>query len=159
MISLEEIKKELLEGKEIEEVVKNIDWQDFEKLVSEILEKHGFKTWNNFRFKTERRYEIDVIASNNDMLLLIDCKQWDRGRYKSSALRESVGKQEERLLQFKKFLKNNPIARNNFLIKKRRKIMSCIVTWYQEELIEYSKSWVVPIWKFNDFLLDLGKYS
>jgi len=43
MISLEEIKQQLLEGKQIEEIIKDVKWQEFEKLVSEILEKHGFK--------------------------------------------------------------------------------------------------------------------
>jgi len=77
MISLEEIKQQLLEGKQIEEIIKDVKWQEFEKLVSEILEKHGFKCWNNFRFKTSRRYEVDIVAAKNNTTFLIDCKQWD----------------------------------------------------------------------------------
>jgi Holliday junction resolvase-like predicted endonuclease len=112
MISLDKIKQKFLEGKQIEEIVKDIDWRDFEELVSEILEKHGFKTWNNFRFKTKKRYEIDLIATKGSKTLLIDCKQWSTGRYKKSALKNAIDDQEERLGEFKKFIKNNPIAKN-----------------------------------------------
>ena len=92
---------------EIEEIVKAIDWQEFERLVSEILEKHEFKTWNNFRFKTKRRYEIDVITTRNNTTFLIDCKQWSTGRYKSSALKRASEDQEERLEEFERFVEEN----------------------------------------------------
>ncbi len=158
MVSLKKIKQQLLEGKQIEEIIKDIDWQDFEELVSKILEKHEFKSWNNFRFKTTRRYEVDITTTKNDITFLIDCKQWSTGRYKTSALKQSVKIQEKRLEEFQKFIKNNPIAKTKFGIKDDQKITSVIVTWYEENLIRHGKTLIIPIWKLNEFLLNLSNY-
>ena len=127
MISLKQIKLELLKGRQIEEIIKDINWQDFERLVSKILEKYDFKTWNNFRFKTSRRYEVDIIATDNNATFLIDCKQWSAGRYKSSALKKAIKDHEERLEEFQKFTKNNPIARTKFRIKNSQKLIPVII--------------------------------
>ncbi|MBL7169544.1 MAG: NERD domain-containing protein [Candidatus Aenigmarchaeota archaeon] len=159
MISLEQIKQQLLEGKQIEEIVENIEWQEFEKLVSEILEKHEFKSWNNFRFKTTRRYEIDIIATKNTETFLIDCKQWSTGRYKSSALKQATKHQEERLEEFQKFIKNNPIAKTKFRIKDNQELIPIIVTWYDEKLTKHGQAPIIPIWKLNEFLLSPSNYA
>ncbi|MBD3155301.1 MAG: hypothetical protein GF368_01445 [Candidatus Aenigmarchaeota archaeon] len=138
MISLDKIKQKLLEGKQIEEIVEDIGWQDFEELVSEIMGKHGFETWNNFRFKTKRRYEIDITATKGDKTLLIDCKQWSTGRYKKSALKSTTEDQEKRLGEFKKFIETNPIAKNKLKLGKNQVFISIIVTWHEENLVKRS---------------------
>ena len=157
MVSLAEIKQQILEGKEIEETIVDINWKEFEGITSEILERHEFKTWNNFRFKTKRRYEIDIVASRNNKTILIDCKHWSTGRYKSSALKKAINDQEERLEEFCKFISKNLIAKTKFKIKQDQKFSSIIVTLHEETLIRDSKSLVVPIWKLNNFLLNLDR--
>jgi len=159
MPSLEKIKQQLQNGKQIEEIIAKIGWQDFERLVSKILEKHDFKTWNNFRFKTSRRYEVDIIAADNSTTFLIDCKQWSAGRYKSSALKKAIKDQEERLDEFQKFTKNNPIAKTEFRIKSNQKLASIIITWHEEEPIKHGQTLVVPVWKLNEFLLNKDGYT
>jgi len=160
MISLEHIKQRILQGEQIEQIIEEIDWKDFEELVTEILEKHDFKTHHNFRFKTERRYEIDVLGIRNDIILLIDCKQWGKGRYKKSALKNAINHQKQRTEQLKTFLKNNIIAQAKLKITRLAKttFIPLIVTWLEEDLIEYENVLIVPIWKFNEFLLDMSKY-
>ncbi len=159
MISLNKIKQKLQEGKQIEEIVEDITWQDFEELVSSILEKHEFKIQSNFRFKTKRRYEIDLVATKGNKTLLIDCKQWSTGRYKKSALKYAIEDQEERLEEFQKFIKTNPIAKNKLKLDKNQVFKPMVVTWYEENLVEHSNTLVVPIWKLNEFLLNISKYS
>ena len=158
MIGLNEIKKRILEGEGIEKVVGEIDWKEFEKLIAEILKKHDFSVHNNFRFKTDRRFEIDVLAIRNKISLLIDCKQWGRGRYKKTGLKYSVKEQEERAKQLKKFLKNNPIAQAKLKIKKTTKFIPLLVTWFEEEALEHENIFIVPVWKFNEFLLNMSEY-
>jgi len=101
---------------------------------------------------------VDIVAAKNNMTFLIDCKQWSTGRYKTSAIKKSAKDQEERLEKFQKFIKNNPIAKTGFKIKNSQNFISIIVTWYEEELIKYCQTSIVPIWKLNEFLLNLGKY-
>jgi len=158
VIDLNEIKQRIQQGEEIEKVVEEIDWQEFEKLIAEILKKHDFNVHNNFRFKTSRRFEIDVLAVKNKISLLIDCKQWGRGRYKKTGLKYSVEKQKERAKQLKKFLKNNPILKTKLKIKKSTKFIPLLVTWFEEELLEHENTSIVPVWKFNDFLLNINEY-
>lgn len=158
MIELNEIKQRILEGEQIEDIIQEIDWKDFEKLVINILIKHDFQTYHNFRFKTERRYEIDVIGIKEKILLAIDCKQWGRGRYKKTGLKYAVQEQKERVKQLKKFLKNNPIPKSKLKISKRVKFIALIITWFEEDLLEYENVFIVPVWKFNEFLLNISEY-
>jgi glycyl-tRNA synthetase beta subunit len=158
VIKLNEIKQRISEGEQIEKIVKEIDWKEFEKLISEILKKHDFSTQNNFRFKTNRRFEIDVLAVKEETSLLIDCKQWKRGRYKKTGLKYAVKEQKERVKQLKKFLKKNPMAQTKLKIIKTKNFIPLLVTWFEEELLEHEKVFIVPIHKFNEFLLNLSKY-
>ena len=158
MTDLNEIKQRIQQGEEIEKIVEEIDWKEFEKLIVEILKKHDFNVHNNFRFKTDRRFEIDVLAVKDKTSLLIDCKQWGRGRYKKTGLKYSVEEQKERAKQLKKFLKNNPIAQAELNIKKTMKFIPLLVTWFEEELLEHENTLVIPVWKFNEFLLSISEY-
>jgi len=158
VIDLNEIKQRILEGEQIEDIIQKIDWKEFEKLIAEILKKHNFNVHSNFRFKTDRRFEVDVLAIRNKTSLLIDCKQWGRGRYKKTGLKYSVEEQEERTKQLKNFLKNNPIAQAELKIKKTTKFIPLLVTWFEEELLEHENIFIVPVWKFNEFLLSISEY-
>lgn len=158
MITLDQIKQRVLQGEEIEKIVGEIDWKEFEELVSKILKKHDFETHHNFRFKTKRRYEIDIVAVKKKILLAIDCKQWGRGRYKKTGLKYAIQDQKERVKQLKKFLKNNLVA-ELMKISKRIKLIPLIITWFEEDLLEHENVFIVPVWKFNSFLLDLSEYT
>ena len=71
---LEKIKKRLLSGREIEDIVENFDWKQFEEIIEEVFDTNGFKVHRNFRFKTKKRYEMDLIAVKNEKALCVDCK-------------------------------------------------------------------------------------
>jgi len=157
-MDLNQIKQRIQLGEEIEKVVEEIDWKEFEKLIAEILKKHDFNVHNNFRFKTNRHFEIDVLAIRNRTSLLIDCKQWGKGRYKKTGLKYSVKEQKERANQLKNFLKNNPIAQTKLKIKKTTKLIPLIVTWFEEDLLEHENVFIIPVWKFNQFLLNMSEH-
>jgi len=158
MIELEQIRQRILQGEEIEKIIGEIDWKEFEKLVSKILKKHDFDTHHNFRFKTNRRYEIDIVAVKKKILLAIDCKKWGTGRHKKTGLKYAIKDQKERVKQLKKFLKNNSIAKSKFKISKKVKFIPLIITWFEEDLIEHENVFIIPAWKLNSFLLDLSEY-
>jgi hypothetical protein len=158
VIELNEIKLRIQQGEEIEKILKEIDWKDFEKLISEILKKHDFKVQNNFRFRANRRFEVDVLAVRSKISLLIDCKKWGRGRHKKTGLKYAIQDQKERVKQLKKFLKDNPIAQNQLKTQKTKKFIPLIITWFEEDLIEHEDVFIIPIWKFNNFLLNLSEY-
>lgn len=151
-INLEDIQKQLKNGKMIEEVIAGFDWKDFEKIVGEIFIKNEFLVKQNFRFKIKRRYEIDLIAARNNLVFVVDCKQWGKGRYKSSGIRKAANDQEIRADELKKFFKKNKIAQEILKIKSPS-IFPLIITLWQEDVQKENNTFVVPIWKLNSFLL------
>jgi len=155
-VYLEKIKRDILSEKTIEYILEKFDWREFEETVGEILNSNGFKIYRNFRFKTKRRHEIDLVAIGSRRVLCIDCKQWGEGRYKKSGLRHAVEKQRERVKQLLKFLKKNPIAQAKLNLK--LEFHPLIVTLLQEELIKENGVFIIPVWKLNSFLVELEKY-
>ncbi len=141
-------------GSDIEDVLQKSNWKNFEDVVSEIFEANGYVTKLNFRFKTSRRYEIDVIASKGNDILCIDCKWWGRGRYKKSGLKNAITMQNMRMKEFGKFLKDNPIARGILKLKSLH-LAALIVTLHDEDMIKQDNTFVVPIWKLNEFLVEV----
>jgi len=158
MVDIEKIKDRVLKGEQIERIVEKIDWNEFEKLVADILNKHDFIVFQNFRFKTDRKFEVDVLASNEKNVLVIDCKHWNRGRYKKTGLKHAVEEQKYRLDELKKFVKSNPIVKGKFEINKKTKFTPLIVTWFEEDLLKHEDTFIIPVWKFNEFLLNMSEY-
>ncbi|KYK35682.1 MAG: hypothetical protein AYK18_02855 [Theionarchaea archaeon DG-70] len=158
MLNLDKIKNRIRKGENIEKIVEEIDWKDFEELVMKILEEHNFLPYHNFRFKIERLHEIDILGVKGNLVLGIDCKQWNRGRYKKSGLKKAVKTQKYRLKQFKKMLNKDALTQDILNLPEKSKFIPLIVTWFEEDLIEEENVFIVPIWKFNQFLLNLSEY-
>jgi len=155
MINLEEL---IDSKKSIEEILEKFDWKDFERTVSEIFERNDFRIKNDFRFKTRNRHQIDVVAIKENKVFCVDCKQWGGGRYKKYGLKKAVKEQEKRLEELKNFLKKNLIAQKMLKINLNDKFYSLIVTLLQEDMIKENKTFVVPVWKLNSFLVELERW-
>jgi Holliday junction resolvase-like predicted endonuclease len=158
MLDLGQIKKRIFKGEQIEEIIEEIDWKEFEELVESILKKHDYKSCHNFRFKTQSRHEIDILAIKEKINLVIDCKQWSRGRHKKTGLKYAVDSQKNRVKHLKKFLKNNILIQSKLGLKENIEFIPMIVTWFEEDLINHDDVFVVPVSKFNQFLLNLPYY-
>lgn len=157
-MELEQIRKHVLSGQSIEEIIEKFNWQEFEQLVAKIHVDNNFLVKQNFRFKTSRRFEIDIVAAKNNFVLCADCKEWSKGRYKRSGLACAAKKQEERVKQLEKFLKANLLFRKSLKLGPGYKIYPSIVTWLQEDLIKEGNTFVIPVWKLNSFLVDIYSY-
>ena len=157
-MELEKIRKDILSGKSIEEILEKFNWKEFEEIISEIFIDNDFIVRKNFRFKTNKRFEIDIIATKGNLILCVDCKEWSKGRYKKTGLKYSAENQERRIREFKKFLKKNLIAKNLLKIDLKLKFYSLIVTLLEEDLIVEGKTFFVPAWKLNSFLVELEQY-
>ncbi|MEM2856067.1 MAG: restriction endonuclease [Candidatus Nitrosocaldaceae archaeon] len=82
----------LKNGNSIDEVAKALSWKDFERFASIILQEYGYQVYNSIRIK---RREIDILAIDNDLALVIDCKHWKYNN--KSRLRYAINKQIERV--------------------------------------------------------------
>ncbi|MFZ1077796.1 MAG: restriction endonuclease [Nitrosotalea sp.] len=122
-------------GVPIEEISSLLEWQDFESLTAEILEKRDFDTIRNV-ILTNPRMQIDVIGIKSGIAILIDCKHWNR--MSQSALEKAVKKQIERT---KHFLSKEKI----------QAAVPAIVTLYQHETRFIEKVPVIPIYQLDAF--------
>ncbi len=152
MIRLDDLVSSVRGGREIEDILRGLDWRGFEKMVSRIFEENGFRTTRNFRFKTEHRYEIDIIASRPRTVVCVDCKEWSMGRNKKHALKKASIKQKQRTEQFKKFISENPDTLESIHIVDEQEFYPIMVTLYEESIKDVSNVKIVPVWKLNTFL-------
>ena len=153
MSNLDDISRQVIRGKRIEEAVGKFDWKDFESIVSDIFRENGFAVRNNFRFKTERRWEIDLVAVRGNDVLCVDCKRWSDGREKTWSLSKAAKEQSQRTKEFNKFIKSNMIARVMMKIPEGN-FTSMVATLHEENVLKEGGTFVVPLRKLNTFLVE-----
>lgn len=122
-------------GAPIEEVSRLLDWQDFELLAAEILEKRDFDTVQNL-VMTKPRMQIDVVGIKSNIAILIDCKHWNN--MTQSALQSAVKKQIERTKHY--------LSKQNV-----KAAIPAIVTLYKHDLQFIDKVPIIPIYQLDDF--------
>ena len=123
-------------GATIEDVSEFLSWQNFEELVSHILDENGFDVQKNL-ILTKPRMEIDVVGIKLGISILIDCKHWKR--MTQSALNDIVSKQIERVKSY---------------VEKTESISAIpvIVTLHQEKVDFVKQVPIVPIMELSSFL-------
>ena len=123
-------------GATIEDVSEFLSWQNFEQLVSHILDENGFDVQKNL-ILTKPRMEIDVVGIKLGITILIDCKHWKR--MTQSALNDLVSKQIERVKSY---------------VEKTESISAIpvIVTLHQEKVDFVKQVPIVPIMELSSFL-------
>ena len=123
-------------GATIEDVSEFLSWQNFEELVSRVLDENGFHVQKNL-ILTKPRMEIDVVGVKLGISILIDCKHWKR--MTQSALNDIVDKQVERVKRY---------------VEKTESISAipAIVTLHQEKVNFVNKVPIVPVMQLSSFL-------
>ncbi|MHB8546811.1 MAG: restriction endonuclease [Nitrosotalea sp.] len=122
-------------GAPIDEISRMLEWQDFESLAAEVLEKRDFDTTKNVIMKNPR-IQIDVVGIKSEVAIVIDCKHWSN--MTQSALSEAVKKQAIRTKQF--------ISKH-----KVRGAIPAIVTLYQHSVQFIDRVPIIPIHQLDSF--------
>jgi Holliday junction resolvase-like predicted endonuclease len=141
-------------GADIERVSGFFSRKEFEDIASLVLERNGYYTAKNVRFKhAGRRWEIDVVGCRTPLVLCLDCKHWQRGLNLSS-LRKIVEAQSERVHALADVL---PSARLKVECAKwdKAKFVPMILSLIPSSLKLYDSVPVVPILQLQDFLIQL----
>ncbi len=130
-------------GCDVEQVSKQLSWQDFEKLASQVLMSFGYKTQTNLRF-TKPRMEIDVVGVNSGFAIVVDCKHWKRNNLSSiSNYSRKQAARAERLIQHD---------------KKISQAVPVILTLHAESVRFVSGIPIVPIFRFKSFVMDVKSF-
>ena len=147
-------------GIDISEVIGLLTWKDFEGLIAGILIENGFRCVESYRRRgnsLDKGMEIDVIGIRGKLILSVDAKMWGIRSGKTSSLRSAVVKQKERTMK---------LATQNEHLSRKMKIemqgiydfIPVLVTWLVEEVELHEGVPVVPVFKFNSFILDFDTY-
>jgi len=123
-------------GATIEDVSEFLSWQNFEELVSRVLDENGFHIQKNL-ILTKPRMEIDVVGIKLGISILIDCKHWKR--MTQSALNDIVKKQVERVKSYVQKTESTSA-------------IPVIVTLHQEKVNFVNQVPIVPIMELSSFL-------
>jgi protease II len=127
---------------DLEQVSREVVWQNFERLVGFVFEMNDFQVnINKVRTLGKRRRQYDVIARKNDKIYLIGCKKWAGNRYSLSALKRAIEQHKERTEFYEDLTGEEAIP--------------IIVTLIEEDIKFYEEMPIVPIFKLNSFLCDI----
>jgi Holliday junction resolvase len=147
-------------GQDIAEVIGLLTWKDFEGLIATILAENGFRSIESYRRRgndIEKGMEIDVIGIQGPVVLSIDAKMWGIRGGKAAALRTAAVKQKERTM---KLVANSEHLSKKIQFETQRdyEFFPILVTWLVEEVELFEGVPVVPIFKFNSFIVDFETY-
>ena len=153
MSDLDKISRQIIRGKRMEDAVGRFDWRDFERIVGDIFRENGFRVTNNFRFKTSRRWEVDLIASRGDKIFCVDCKRWSEGREKRWSVAKAARDQSRRTRALGKFMESNVMARSMMGIS-GGEFVPIVATLHEENVLREGGAFVVPVSKLNTFIVE-----
>jgi Holliday junction resolvase-like predicted endonuclease/predicted transcriptional regulator len=138
-------------GTDIERVCKVLEWKEFENFAATAFEENNFAVKRNFRFKASgRRWEIDVVAYSEPIIVCVDCKRWRRG-WGNSAITRVADAQAQRTEALAKNLQSiqRKIGLGNW---KHATLFPAIVSLFPGPVKFYNKVPVVPILQLQNFL-------
>jgi Holliday junction resolvase-like predicted endonuclease len=138
-------------GTDVESVCNVLEWKEFEKFTAKAFEENNFAVKRNFRFKgAQRRWEIDVVAYSDPIIVCVDCKRWRRG-WGNSAITKIAAAQARRTQVLAKNLQD--IQRSiNLPNWKRATLFPVILSLFPGRVKFYNNVPVVPILQLQNFV-------
>ena len=139
------------QGTDIERVCKVLEWIEFENFTATAFEKNNFAVKRRFRFKAaQRRWEIDVLAYSEPIIVCVDCKRWRRG-WGNSAITKVAAAQAQRTEVLAQNLQDiqRKIGLTNW---KEATLFPVILSLFPGPVKVYDKVPVVPILQLQNFL-------
>jgi len=75
-------------GADFQRVSNFLQWREFENLAAETFKANDYNVTNNFRFKhAGKRWEIDLLACKDPLVVCVDCKHWHHGWSRATIMR------------------------------------------------------------------------
>lgn len=139
------------QGTDIERVCKVLEWIEFENFSATAFEKNNFAVKRRFRFKAaQRRWEIDVLAYSEPIILCVDCKRWRRS-WSNSTISRMAAAQAQRTEALANNLQDihHDIDLTDW---KEASLFPVILSLFPGPVKFYNRVPVVPILQLQNFL-------
>lgn len=141
-------------GADVENIGNFLAWQEFEEMAAIALNKNGYVTKKNVRFKQNgKRWEIDVVGCKKATVICIDCKHWHYSIHHST-LKKMVSSQIERVTAFAESLPN-PTIDIECVKWRNAKFVPAILSLIPERSKFVDSVPIVPVLQLQDFLNQL----
>ena len=138
----------------LHQVARALTWQEFEAFTEECLQTVGFVTQKGLIVKDDsRRWQIDVIAKKNPMILAIDCKHWESPGYESKLINAA----EHQKLALHALIQQ--VATREDGGEEELLALPMILTLYEPRARIVNGVVVVSIEQFGDFLERVSPYA
>ncbi len=138
----------------LQQVARALTWQEFEDFTEECLQTVGFDTQNGLIVKDDsRRWQIDIIAKKNRMILAIDCKHWESPGYESKLSNAA----EHQKLALQALIQQ--MAAIGEVGRQRLLALPMILTLFEPRARIVSGVVVASIEQFGDFLERVSPFS
>lgn len=143
----------LRKGLDLEIVCETLDWREFEDLAAFTLKRNGYKATKHFRFKTSRRYEVDVLGLKEPHILAIECKHWKRS-WQRAATKKFVEAHQKRVEALAKYVRT---AKGRLGLDGwcEIKLVPIIITLSETPVKVHNEIPIVPIFYFQNVLTEL----
>ncbi|MHA1867854.1 MAG: hypothetical protein ACTSXD_07285 [Candidatus Heimdallarchaeaceae archaeon] len=143
-------------------VLNNINWKDFEIIVSSAFDYSGYSTLHNYRIKTENKsnIEIDVIAFKFPFLFLIDCKYHKKSPpsyYSKAAVLQK--KRLDYLIEIFPEIYSDLINRLGLPVRNVVKLIALVVSWKNVPIKISDGVPIVPLFKLSSFLKEIDEFE
>ncbi len=156
---------------DIRNLSKILDYRGFEQLIKEILNLKSYNVVTNFRFSDQssfkfetfqKRYEIDILGLKENILLLIDAKQWNK-KASFNIIDKVANLQFQRIVALKKnpeilyrlildLIKSDKNIKNILPLK----LLPVVITLEENSILTNKiRIPLVSIYKLNSFLQEL----
>lgn len=145
------------QGADIERVCDSLTWLEFEDISVMAFEANDYETKKHFRFKwAGRRWEIDILAQKEPLIMCADCKQWHRG-WSGSGSRKAAEQQAERT---KNLFEMSKTANSKLAIENWRgaRFIPMILSLAPGNQKIHKGVPIVPVLQLRDFLTSMPAY-
>jgi hypothetical protein len=145
-------------GGDLSRVASFLTWQEFESMAATAFECNGYHVWKNLRFMYGgRKWEMDIVACKQPLIICADCKHWKRA-LRPSTQKKIIKEQVERTSALGEFL---PSLARKIECSSWTKVslIPTILTLVTGQARFYDNVPMVPISQLQDFLEKLPAYA
>jgi hypothetical protein len=148
-------------GAQVTSAVEQMTWKDFEGFVARILTENNYECTESYRRRGNsdiQGMEIDVVGVRGRKIVSVDAKLWGTRGGKTTALRSAAKNQRERSERLV-----GELSRLSAKLRGMRagsyEVYPILVTWLVEDVEIHDGVCVVPILKFNSFVVNMDQYE
>ncbi len=146
-------------GADFERVCTALEWKEFEGIATQAFEVNNYNVIRNLRFKEKgsKRWEIDLLALRQPLILSVDCKHWQH-RWTRAPVVTMVEQQVERTRAFSEAL---PSIRDKIGLDgwKQAMVVPIILSLIQAPFKFHNNTPTVSVLQLQSFLNELPAYT